>query len=310
MSGAFGKLYRKLWDGTLGPPTPPAGWQVLAFILPHANHLGVLDMTPQAIANRSGMALLDVQAGIAILEAPDPESRTEGEEGRRIVRLDEHRTWGWRIVNYAQYREAPASERSASYRARNAEELRDSERERSRNRREEARSKSAPGSFFDPTATRPSRTATDRHHAEAEAEAGESTTQNPLPLTSGVAPEELLRRYREGEEVAARVIALGNLTEFARLPLKGGTAYVVSVADVVALWELYPTLDVAQSVRSMLGWLMASPSERKTRRGIRKFMVGWLNRELREITSGRGPRVNQRAAGDESYAERNLGEES
>lgn len=39
-----------------------------------------------------------------VLESPDDESRSPEEQGRRIVRLDEHRAWGWCVVNYCKYR--------------------------------------------------------------------------------------------------------------------------------------------------------------------------------------------------------------
>ena len=42
--------------------------------------------------------------GIEFLEKEDPYSRTPDENGKRIARLDEHRPWGWYIVNHKQYR--------------------------------------------------------------------------------------------------------------------------------------------------------------------------------------------------------------
>lgn len=51
------------------------------------------------------------------MEQPDPYSRTEGEEGRRIVRLDDHRPWGWRIVNHEKYRRIRSEEERREYQA-------------------------------------------------------------------------------------------------------------------------------------------------------------------------------------------------
>jgi hypothetical protein len=45
-----------------------------------------------------------VEMAIEKLCAPDPESRTPDEDGCRLVLIDEHRNWGWRIVNYQKYR--------------------------------------------------------------------------------------------------------------------------------------------------------------------------------------------------------------
>lgn len=64
---------------------------------------GIVDMTRQAIARRTNAPLDIINDAIAKLEAPDPASRDEAEEGRRIVRLDDHRDWGWRIVNWDKY---------------------------------------------------------------------------------------------------------------------------------------------------------------------------------------------------------------
>lgn len=65
---------------------------------------GVVDMTPQAIAARTSIPLDILIKGIKILSEPDPYTRTPGEEGRRIVLMDDHRPWGWRLVNHGKYR--------------------------------------------------------------------------------------------------------------------------------------------------------------------------------------------------------------
>ena len=83
---------------------------------------GVVDMTHSAIARRTNVPEEMVRHAIAELEQPDPESRNRTAEGRRIVRLDESRPWGWRIVNYLQYRHEVVLEgkrrRQAAYRER------------------------------------------------------------------------------------------------------------------------------------------------------------------------------------------------
>ena len=47
---------------------------------------GFVDMTPQAIAARTGIPLEIIRTGITALEEPDPYSRTPDLEGRRIER--------------------------------------------------------------------------------------------------------------------------------------------------------------------------------------------------------------------------------
>lgn len=64
---------------------------------------GILDMTREAFARKTNMPLDVVNAAIDCLEEPDPNSRDPAEQGRRILRLDAHRNWGWRIVNWDKY---------------------------------------------------------------------------------------------------------------------------------------------------------------------------------------------------------------
>jgi hypothetical protein len=71
---------------------------------------GVVDMTHAAIARRINCPLDIVTEALHTLEQPDPKSRTPDHEGRRIVKVDEHRDWGWMIVNFAYYRSVATEE--------------------------------------------------------------------------------------------------------------------------------------------------------------------------------------------------------
>lgn len=63
------------------------------------------------------------------------------------------------------------------------------------------------------------------------------------------------------------------------LMLNDGTEYGVE-QEAIEKWEnLYPAVDVMQELRKMAGWLDANRTRRKTRRGIEKFINGWLARE-------------------------------
>jgi hypothetical protein len=69
-----------------------------------ADQNGIIDMTPQALHHRTGIPLEIIEYAISELEKKDPQSRSPAENGRRIIRLDKHRTWGWQLVNHAYYR--------------------------------------------------------------------------------------------------------------------------------------------------------------------------------------------------------------
>jgi hypothetical protein len=92
-----------MYDGTLGTQS---GWEALVTfqqLLILADAGGNVDMTKEAIANRTSIPLDIIEKGIHILEAPDRQSRTPDNEGRRILRLAKDRDWGWFIVNYVKY---------------------------------------------------------------------------------------------------------------------------------------------------------------------------------------------------------------
>lgn len=96
------KLFASLYQGTLrGKPD-----EILVFtnLLAHADKDGVVDIHWRAIADEVGLPPDRVKAAIENLEMPDSESRSPEEDGKRLIRLDEHRAWGWRVTNYAKYR--------------------------------------------------------------------------------------------------------------------------------------------------------------------------------------------------------------
>lgn len=66
---------------------------------------------------------------------------------------------------------------------------------------------------------------------------------------------------------------------FIDLPLNNKTMFAVTTEDVKQYRELYPAVNVEQELRNMRGWLDANPDKRKTPRGIRRFVNGWLARE-------------------------------
>lgn len=70
----------------------------------------------------------------------------------------------------------------------------------------------------------------------------------------------------------------GQYEQTYKLLLKDGTEYTLMENDVQKLEQLYPEVDVKAEIRKMIGWLDASPERRKTRRGIKRFVNGWLTR--------------------------------
>jgi hypothetical protein len=96
-------LFDSLTTGTLCGKWPDIGlWPVL---LSMANRFGDIDVTPSYIANVTGLDEATIEECIARFCAPDANSRTIEDEGRRLVPIDTRRSWGWHVINHTKYRE-------------------------------------------------------------------------------------------------------------------------------------------------------------------------------------------------------------
>jgi hypothetical protein len=123
----YGKIFDSMYAGTLY-----GKWEAIItlqqmIVLCDAD--GIVDMTVEGLAGRTSIPVDILKKGIEVLSKPDPQSRTPGADGRRIELIDEHRPWGWHIVNHSKYRNlrdadtirAQTRERVAKHRARNAD---------------------------------------------------------------------------------------------------------------------------------------------------------------------------------------------
>lgn len=114
------KLFASLYQGTLRGKSH----EILVFtnLLAHCDKEGFVDKHFKAIADEVGLTLDEVKKALETLEAPDHESRSSELDGARIERIESHREWGWRIVNYVKYSEILNYEERREYnRVRQAE---------------------------------------------------------------------------------------------------------------------------------------------------------------------------------------------
>ena len=63
------------------------------------------------------------------------------------------------------------------------------------------------------------------------------------------------------------------------LPLNDGSEHPVTSEDIAEYSRLYPAVDIMQELRDMRGWLLANPTRRKTKRGVKAFIRTWLSKE-------------------------------
>jgi hypothetical protein len=122
----YAKVFSSLWDGSMRGQSDKQ--LVFIYLLAHADADGVAEIIQGKIADDTGLREDEVFAALSELMSPDPASRTDGSDGRRLEPLDA-RGWGWSIVNYQHYRG-----------------LRDDEERRRQNREAQSRHRSKPPS--------------------------------------------------------------------------------------------------------------------------------------------------------------------
>ena len=88
-----------------------------------------------------------------------------------------------------------------------------------------------------------------------------------------------------------------------QLELNDGSFYPVYEEDVAYYSDLYQAVDVDAEFRKMIGWLGSNPKRRKTKRGVKQFITGWLSRAQDKAGRGGNEYVSKTAQMlDNSYA--------
>lgn len=119
------KLFNKILDSSIADNRTLRHFFIDLLLL--ADPDGNVIMTKQAIAHRIRAPLNEVEEGLEALMEPDENSFTVENQGRRIAPL-EGLGYGWKILNYAYYRDLKS-----------AQQLRDSTKQRVQRHREKKR---------------------------------------------------------------------------------------------------------------------------------------------------------------------------
>jgi hypothetical protein len=93
------KLFGSILDSTIWK-TPPAITKVWVTMMAMADRDGVVEASVPGLVDRARVTRRYVEKALGMFMAPDPDSRTELYEGRRIEKV----TGGWRLLNYEYYR--------------------------------------------------------------------------------------------------------------------------------------------------------------------------------------------------------------
>jgi hypothetical protein len=99
-------------------------FKVWMTVLLMSDRHGYVGASLAAIARRANLGIDVTRDAITAFELPDPDSRSENDEGRRIRRVDR----GWEVINYKKLRETAAAERARESKRLSAERRRRRER--------------------------------------------------------------------------------------------------------------------------------------------------------------------------------------
>lgn len=245
----YAKIFNSLYSGTLRG----RAHEILVFtnLLAFCDQDGVVDRHPRTIAEDIGLTVEETWEALRNLNEPDPESRSPEEGGRRIVLLEDHRNWGWIIVNHAKYKAI-----------RNAEDRREKGREYTRKSRAKAAAVSS-GKQSKPIQIQMQTTDVDsgeelRSCAESAEPTSTPQADDPIVMTF---PVDGNARQREWHLRASK-------------------------RDE---WiKAFPALEVHKELLKARQWLLDSPTKRKTANGMPRFLGGWLGRAQNKPAGGGG----------------------
>jgi len=97
----YAKIFAQIFDSSIAEDYRTR--HIFMDLLVLADREGLVDMTLESIARRTNIPVDVLTDAVCKLCKPDVNSRTETEDGRRLVLIDPERAWGWRIVNFEQY---------------------------------------------------------------------------------------------------------------------------------------------------------------------------------------------------------------
>jgi len=118
----------------------------------------------------------------------------------------------------------------------------------------------------------------------------EQEQEYTTPACAGVGSE--VNQGCTSEPAPATTVDSQDGSVFLRFQCRGPVAWFDVTEELVCEYEqLYPGIDVRSELRKAYAWTLASPHNRKTASGMRRFLVGWLNRAANWSSRGATPVV-------------------
>lgn len=87
-------------------------------MLAEADEQGFVEAAIPGLARIANLTIQEITAALEVLTSPDPYSKDQANEGRRVARVD----GGWRLLNYSKYKSRHEEAEAHQQRARDAQE--------------------------------------------------------------------------------------------------------------------------------------------------------------------------------------------
>ncbi len=107
---------------------------------------------------------------------------------------------------------------------------------------------------------------------------------------NNILPEQAGQQKQENDSQDSKQLYQG-AREY-HMPLKNGDDYVVTENDVKEFEQLYPGIDIDAQMRKALAWLTNNKQKQKTKRGMPRFLNGWINRAYEQFVEEPKARAN------------------
>jgi uncharacterized protein YdaU (DUF1376 family) len=116
-----------------------------------------------------------------------------------------------------------------------------------------------------------------KRSANAEQMPEQMQNKSTAPLTSNLSNSDANASSYSPEPEKSAPVAMVSPTVI-ELPCADGSGFAITESDVAEWSAAFPAVDIRQQLAAARSWLNANPTRRKTRRGMRKFAVAWLDR--------------------------------
>lgn len=258
----FGKYFASTFTGSM----VGSGLNVFAvwgYVIANTRADGYVELNPPLLAAIMGCTVGEVTAAIDFLKRPDPDSRNKVQDGRRLI---QEAAFLYFVPTYSTYRGMRDDDDRAEY-------MRDYMRAYRARQKGEQGSVNVNVNHGKPPLA--------HAEAEAEAEAGKSkacaqrdSANRPAPASDD--PPKPPKRAKEAKPPAPPIEPADIVCT---LPLIDGSDFTITKQHLAIWVPAYPAVEIRQQLRRAKAWLVSNPKNRKTARGILRFVNTWMAKE-------------------------------